>query len=112
MNTQDIPQSAFRTPHSSIDVAAIERELISLWKNAGEDDEHGGVIRACVLNLLVYLPSHEASNEVGELLTEVTAAYPSRAIVMVGDLTAESAISACVTSRCTLPTATSKQVCC
>lgn len=95
-----------------IDVAAIERELISLWKNAGEDNEHGGVIRACVLNLLVYLPSHEASNEVGELLTEVTAAYPSRAIVMVSEPEAESAISAFVTSRCTLPTATSKQVCC
>ncbi len=70
------------------------------------------MIRACVLNLLVYLPSHEASNEVGDLLTEVTAAYPSRAIVMVGDPEAESAISAFVTSRCTLPTATSKQVCC
>jgi glucose-6-phosphate dehydrogenase assembly protein OpcA len=100
-------------PQTFIDVAAIERELTALWKNAGEeDDEHGGVIRACVLNLLVYLPDHEGIFDVGELLTEITTAYPSRAIIMVANPTAGSAISAWVTSRCTLPTATSKQVCC
>ena len=96
----------------SIDVATIERELTALWKEAVEDEEHGGLMRACVLNLLVYLPSHEASIEVGELLTEVTSAYPSRALVMISDEEASSSISAWVTSRCSLPTITSKQVCC
>jgi glucose-6-phosphate dehydrogenase assembly protein OpcA len=112
MNMEANPNSELQTPNASIDVAAIERELTELWKNAGEDDGHGGVLRACVLNLLVYLPGHQAVYEVGEVLTEVTAAYPSRAIVMVADREEESSISAWVTSRCTLPTATSKQVCC
>ena len=56
------------SPQSGIDVAAIERELTALWKGMGEEDEHGGVIRACVLNLLVYIPNPAASHEVNELL--------------------------------------------
>lgn len=100
-------------PPSGINVAAIEKELTSLWKDVGGESEQGGVIRACVLNLLVYTPSQSASSEVDEILTEVTAAHPSRAMLIVADRQgAPSSINAWVTSRCTLPTATSKQVCC
>jgi glucose-6-phosphate dehydrogenase assembly protein OpcA len=98
---------------SGINVAALERELTSLWKGAGEESEEGGVIRACVLNLLVYVPSETASSEVDEILTEVAASHPSRAILLAADrAAAESSLAAWVTSRCTLPNAHSKQVCC
>jgi len=113
METEINPQSTIRNPQSGVDVAAIERELTALWKSLGEGEEHGGVIRSCVLNLLVYVPSSAASGEIDEILTEVTAAHPSRAILVTADRRAEQpSMGAWVTSRCTLPTATSKQVCC
>jgi glucose-6-phosphate dehydrogenase assembly protein OpcA len=94
-----------------VDVKAIERELTSLWKEAGEDD--GGVIRACLLNLIVFTPSAEFSNEVDRIIDEVTAGHPCRAILIISNRdAAEPHLSARVASRCTMPTATSKQVCC
>ena len=105
-------QSEIRNPQSEmVNVRAIERELTSLWKQAGEDD--GGVIRACLLNLIVYVPSAAFSNEVDNIIAEVTAGHPSRAILIIANReAAEPHLSARVTSRCTMPTATSKQVCC
>ena len=99
------------TQFATVDVRAIERELTSLWKQAGEDD--GGVIRACLLNLIIYTPNAEFSNEVDQVIAEVTAGHPCRAILIIANPeAAEPHLSARVTSRCTMPTATSKQVCC
>jgi hypothetical protein len=46
----------------AIDVDAIERQLTELWKDAAAHDSEAGVIRACVLNLLVYVPSGPAEH--------------------------------------------------
>lgn len=109
MNEQ--PQSL--NVKSSVDVSAIERDLTSLWKKAGEDEDDGGIIRASLLNLIIYCPSDDDLNELDDRLTDVTAAHPCRAILTIADRQAEeSSLSAEVTSRCTLPTASSKQVCC
>lgn len=101
------------TPSGSwIDVAAIERELTSLWQQASEDEDHG-VIRSSILNLLTYVSEISEAGKVDDLLTEITASHPSRAILMIADReAAESKLEAQVTSKCTLPTSTSKQVCC
>jgi glucose-6-phosphate dehydrogenase assembly protein OpcA len=98
---------------TTIDVAAIERELTSLWKQAGEDEEEGGVIRSCLLNLMIYTPGTLDLRETDDLIAEITAAHPSRALLMIADREAEeSSITAEVTSRCTIPTGMAKQVCC
>lgn len=94
-----------------VDAAAIERQLGELWKQAGEGQE-GGVIRACALNLMVYLPYPSRLGAVENLLTDVAAAHPCRAILMIADRSAQTAISAWVSSRCALDPASSKQVCC
>lgn len=82
----------------TLDVQAVERELSRLWmENAGGGDEvvadaldeETAVMRARVMNLLVYISSHEALDEVTELLGEVTSAHPCRAIVMVAEREAE-----------------------
>jgi glucose-6-phosphate dehydrogenase assembly protein OpcA len=100
----------------AIDVDAIERQLTELWKDAGathDNDGEAGVIRACVLNLLVYVPSGPAEHEVDNLLVEVTAVHPGRAFLISSDPAMDSsAISAWVTTRCTMATPGSKQVCC
>lgn len=74
----------------TLDVQAVERELNRLWmENAGgaadSRDEEAAMMRARVLNLLVYVSSAEALNEVNELLSEVTAAHPCRALVMLAE---------------------------
>ncbi|MFY9574764.1 MAG: glucose-6-phosphate dehydrogenase assembly protein OpcA, partial [Blastocatellia bacterium] len=106
--------SASTQPPSTprIDIAAIERELTALWQQASEDEEQG-VIRSSILNLLVYVPEPSEARKADEILTELTAAHPSRAILMIVDRDApEPRLEAQVTSKCTLPTGTSKQVCC
>jgi glucose-6-phosphate dehydrogenase assembly protein OpcA len=96
---------------STINVGAIEKELTSLWKQASED-ETGGVVRASILNLIVYVPEPAQSSAVDDIVIDVTASHPCRVISLVADRAAESKLTAEVTSRCTLPTPTSKQVCC
>jgi glucose-6-phosphate dehydrogenase assembly protein OpcA len=107
MSTSPVPPSG-----SWINVGAIERELTALWQQASEDEDQG-VIRSSILNLIVYVPHTSKAAKVDELLTEITASHPSRAILMIVDRTAaEARLEAQVTSRCTLPTGRSKQVCC
>jgi glucose-6-phosphate dehydrogenase assembly protein OpcA len=97
----------------TINVDAIERELTALWQQASQDEEQGGVTRASMFNLLVYVPSRTEASKLDEMLTYITAARPCRAILIVADRdTPEETLTAEVTSRCTLPSASSKQVCC
>ena len=98
---------------TNINVDAIERQLTALWQQASKDEEQGGVTRASMFNLLVYVPSRDEANKLDEMLTEITAARPCRAILIVADGSApEELLTAEVTSRCTLPSASTKQVCC
>lgn len=107
MSTSTQPPSA-----SWIDVGAIERELTSLWQQASDEEGHG-VIRASILNLLVYAPKQADAELVNALLTGITAAHPCRAVLMIADRSEpEPKLQAEVTSRCTVPTDTSRQVCC
>ncbi|MEK6284869.1 MAG: glucose-6-phosphate dehydrogenase assembly protein OpcA [Acidobacteriota bacterium] len=107
MSTSTVPPSG-----SWIDVAALERELTALWQQASADEDQG-VIRSSILNLLVYVPDTSVAAEIDDLLTGITASHPSRAVLMIADRgAAEARLEAQVTSRCTLPTGTSKQVCC
>jgi glucose-6-phosphate dehydrogenase assembly protein OpcA len=97
---------------STINVAAIEKELTTLWKQASEE-EGGGVVRASILNLLVYVPGDSDMNRLDDILIDVTASHPCRAILIIADRESKQPLlTAEVTSRCTLPTPTSKQVCC
>lgn len=97
---------------SAINVAAIEKELTALWKEASED-ESGGVVRSSILNLLIYVPHPAEAGRVDDIMMEITGSHPCRAILIIADRDAsESTLTAQVTSRCTLPTPNSKQVCC
>src|ERR1044072_4361401 len=97
---------------SAINVAAIEKELTALWKQASEDED-GGAVRASILNLIVYVPDPAQSSEVDDIMMAITASHPCRMILITADREAsDSTLTAQVTSRCALPTPTSKQVCC
>ena len=111
MNISNEHLSGAQAP--TINVEAIERQLTALWQQSSQDEEHGGVTRASMFNLLVYVPSRTEAGKLDEMLTDITAARPCRAILIVADHDApEDMLTAEVTSRCTLPSASSKQVCC
>src|SRR5918997_636576 len=68
-----------------IDAAKLERELNAMWSEMsapGGEGGSAGVVRACVLNLVVYAEGAEERAEVDELLSEVVERHPCRAIVL------------------------------
>jgi glucose-6-phosphate dehydrogenase assembly protein OpcA len=73
---------------ATLDVQSVEQGLGELWKqNTGDTnvEEDGAVMRARVLNLLVYVSSAASLDEVNKLLSEITSAHPCRVIVMLAE---------------------------
>ncbi|HEX8119204.1 MAG TPA: hypothetical protein VF521_18140, partial [Pyrinomonadaceae bacterium] len=70
-----------------IDAAKLERELNAMWAvmSAPEGEGAAGVVRACVLNLVVYAEGAEERAEVDEFLSEVVERHPCRAIVIAAE---------------------------
>jgi glucose-6-phosphate dehydrogenase assembly protein OpcA len=96
---------------TGIDIGAIEKELNALWTDLGSDRE--GVIRSCVLNLIILSRSKGPNASLEESLIEITEKHPSRAILVLADSEETNArLEAWVTSRCSLSQALSKRVCC
>lgn len=97
---------------TGLDVVGLERELTALWTSMSEED-HDGITRSCVLNLVIYGGVPATDHRLDETLIEVTEHHPSRAIVLIDDPDSSgSSIQSWVNSRCTLPSATSRQLCC
>ena len=98
-----------------VDAARLEKELSAMWAEMSAPKEGGreaGVVRACVLSLIVYTESDEERDEVNTLLEEVMARHPCRAIVLLVDRqSAESRLEAYVSTRCNTERA-AKQICC
>ena len=99
-----------------VSAQTIERDLRNLWEQMAEvtEAEHREpVMRACVLNLLVYAPGERSVDEVGQIMAEVTTQHPSRIFVILPNYdAAESALNAWVTAQCHLSGGGHKQVCC
>ena len=89
---------------TALDVQAVERELSALWKDragAADRGEDEAMMRARVLNLMIYVPAEPALREVDALLRELTAAHPCRALVMLGEAqAAEQDIEMLVSTFC------------
>src|SRR3712207_2427347 len=69
-----------------VDAARLEKELSVMWGEASTGGEgRAGVVRACVLNLVVYAEGAEEREEVDALIGEVIERHPCRAVVLVAD---------------------------
>jgi glucose-6-phosphate dehydrogenase assembly protein OpcA len=71
----------------TLDVEIVERELAQLWTESARDpnaDTETAVLRARVANLLVFISSEAALDDVHRMLRELTAIHPSRALLMLG----------------------------
>lgn len=72
----------------TLDVEIVEQELLSLWQGstgAPTPDDETAVLRARAANLLVFVSEDKALTEVHELLQELTAAHPSRVLMMLAE---------------------------
>ncbi|HMF57072.1 MAG TPA: glucose-6-phosphate dehydrogenase assembly protein OpcA, partial [Pyrinomonadaceae bacterium] len=84
-----------RTTHQQIhvpatlDVQSVERELSELWRvqnaEGRADDNESALIRARVLNLMIYVAAEDALDEINEALAEISSTHPCRALVMCAD---------------------------
>jgi glucose-6-phosphate dehydrogenase assembly protein OpcA len=101
-----------------IDAAGLEKGLNAMWAEmsepggGGADAQAAGVVRACVLNLVVYAEGAEARAEVDGLLGEVFERHPCRAIVLAAERGAAGPrLDAFVSTRCQLSARGSKRIC-
>jgi len=97
-----------------VDATKLERDLSKMWAEAStaKDGQAAGVVRACVLNLVVYASGDEERAEVDKLLEDVTKRNPCRAIVLVADRDApEAKLAASASTRCQLSPRGVNQIC-
>ncbi|MFQ5924060.1 MAG: hypothetical protein ACE5M4_14580, partial [Anaerolineales bacterium] len=91
-----------------VSAQAIECDLRNLWEQMAEmsQAEHREpVMRACVLNLMVYAPGENSAGEVGQVMADVTIQHPSRIFVILLKYdAAQPALNAWVTAQCHLST--------
>jgi glucose-6-phosphate dehydrogenase assembly protein OpcA len=71
----------------TLDVEVVERQLAALWQESAHQpdaDVETAVLRARVANLLVFVSSDAALDDVHQLLADLTAVHPSRVLAMLG----------------------------
>jgi glucose-6-phosphate dehydrogenase assembly protein OpcA len=69
----------------TLDVEVVEQELAALWQgsDASSADDETAILRARAANLLVFVSEEKLLAEVHDLLPELTAAHPSRVLLML-----------------------------
>lgn len=94
-----------------VDVRTIERQLRELWEAMAREDSQA-VLRACVLNLLVFDEETWEPAAMSETLGTVSRRHPSRILVLVGSAAAGESLRAEVTAECHRVAGGRKHVCC
>ena len=104
-----------------IDAPKIEKELMAMWAEMSAPEggassegaaQAAGIVRACVLNLVVYAASGEERAEADELLETIVERHPCRAIVIAAERESQEArLDAYASTRCQISTRGSKRIC-
>jgi glucose-6-phosphate dehydrogenase assembly protein OpcA len=98
-----------------VDAARVERELMGMWAEMSAPEGGGqsaGVVRACVLNLVVYAAGREERAEADELIETVVERHPCRAIVIAAERESDEArLDAYASTRCQISARGSKRIC-
>jgi len=98
-----------------VNVATIEKELLSFWKSADEDDT--AVLRACSCNLLAIVQNREEAEAFPPILIELAEWYPSRSIIAYPESgvppaqSDASGMRAWISAQCSTPLAGGLQIC-
>ncbi|HEY6378022.1 MAG TPA: glucose-6-phosphate dehydrogenase assembly protein OpcA [Candidatus Dormibacteraeota bacterium] len=98
-----------RTAHAS-GLAAVERELQALNQARLRQGDEGRGIRLSVLTLVVACTDARAADMAAEVVAEISAEHPARALLVVADPAAPSGIEADLSLQCSVAQG-SDQVC-
>jgi glucose-6-phosphate dehydrogenase assembly protein OpcA len=113
--TTDLQTQLLGDP-KEVDVVAIERELVTLWKDASggtADPNSAPVVRACSLNFIVVTEDEKEVDELTEMVGEVTLEHPARIFLVAANRRSGTPkLDAWISARCSLPVPGGKQVCC
>lgn len=94
----------------AVDLNNVESALRQLWHDQQQDH---GVVRACVVNLVILAGTHNAAEQAGHVIAQVMASHPCRALVLVNDQTAETErLEAWLSAHCQMPKPNGQRVCC
>ena len=99
-----------------VSVAAIEKELVSLWESADKRDQ--AVMRACSCNLLTVVQNREEAEAFPPVLVKLSEWHPSRSILVYLESREQSAPSegsgmhAWISAQCSRPLSGGLHVCC
>lgn len=97
-----------------IDATSIEGELRELWQGLAQTEDKDGqaVMRACVLNLIVFCANGWDPQERSQALGEITSEHPSRVILITPVSGNEEMLEVTVTARCHSTAGGGNNVCC
>lgn len=104
MNSVTEPRNFLSGKLSQVDVGKIEKELRGLWKQAtnAEDGVSGDVVRAVSFTLVLFSTDESTENELENILDDIMAYHPCRAILVFSRENKPHALDAYVTARCHL----------
>ena len=97
-----------------IDVAAIEKELASFWKSAGETAQKA-VIRACSCNFIAFAQNRNEAQGLPAVLAQVSEWHPSRSIIAYvepDEALEPPDMHAWISAHCSILPSRGPQVCC
>ncbi len=116
--SQDFEKVIIRGEAEEIDLPNIEKGITALWQAAtkvkeGEEAAQSPVMRACVLNLVIFTDNEKGLEKATEVVARLTWSYPCRAIVLVAypDRPSES-LRAFISAHCQLPDPKGNKACC
>jgi glucose-6-phosphate dehydrogenase assembly protein OpcA len=104
----------------AVELESIEKAITALWQTAAKTKDDGDtdpaqtpVMRACVLNFVIYTESEQGLEEATEMVARLTWSYPCRAIVLVArpDVPPDD-LDAWISAHCQLPDPKGSKVCC
>lgn len=97
-----------------LSIRRIEEELSQLWEGMSSQAEEGtSVIKASVINLIIFQSGPWSSSALDSILSDVTREHPGRILVILADSSSSrEALDVQVTARCYPRVRERKQVCC
>lgn len=114
--SDEVESVIIRGEAESVKLENIEKGLTNLWQAAAKSRDGEGeapVMRACVMNLVIYADSPSKLAAVTEVVAKLTWSYPCRALVLVSEPeNNQNDMQAWISTHCQQPGGKGQKVCC
>lgn len=96
---------------TKVPVSQIEDQLRELWKDEASREDREAIVKACLLNLIIFSRERLPEKEQEELLSQIASHHPSR-ILVISECSETEAVAAQIEVRCHGMSGNRRQVCC